>query len=134
MHKFDFFPSYSTHNRGGLCCHGNRLLSKVVFYWDQPGWVGLVDQLFQLTRNPVEWLKTMGIDRYHNRGIRGLLSVCVMSTNKMAETINMEEYLQLVSLPATEFEETHNFYSAQAGVLKCSSFVFLFFLWVDFRS
>ena len=57
----------------------------------------------------LKWLKTMGIDRYHNRGIRGLLSVCVMSTNKMAETINMEEYLQLVSLPATEFEETHNF-------------------------
>ena len=27
----------------------------------------------------------------------------------MAETINMEEYLQLVSLSATEFEETHNF-------------------------
>ena len=51
----------------------------------------------------------MGIDHYHNRGIRGVLSVCVMSTNKMAETINMEEYLQLVSLPATEFEETHTF-------------------------
>ena len=45
----------------------------------------------------------MGIDRYHNRGIRGLLSVCVMSTTKMAETItDMEDYLQLVSLPATD--------------------------------
>ena len=30
MDKFDFFPFYSTHNRGRLCCHGNRLLSKFI--------------------------------------------------------------------------------------------------------
>ena len=30
MDKFDFFPFYSTHNRGRLCCHGNWLLSKFI--------------------------------------------------------------------------------------------------------
>ena len=35
----------------------------------------------------------------------------------MAETINMEEYLQLVSLPATEFEETHNSTKSSSTVL-----------------
>ena len=30
MDKFDFFPFYSTHNRGRLCCHGNRLLFKCI--------------------------------------------------------------------------------------------------------
>ena len=33
---------------------------------NQPFSVGLVDLLFQPTRNPVE---TMGINRYHNRGL-----------------------------------------------------------------
>ena len=30
MDKFDFLPFYSTHNRGRLCYHGNRLLSKFI--------------------------------------------------------------------------------------------------------
>ena len=65
--------------------------TQIVFYWDQPGWVGwvgstenqpfsvgLVDQLFQPTRNPVELVKN---DGYRPLSQSWVLIRCVMSTN-----------------------------------------------------
>ena len=59
------------------------LLLLLLFYWEstEPFSVGLVDQLFQPTQNPVEMVENEG---YRPLSQLWVLNCCIMSTTKMA--------------------------------------------------